>query len=140
MEENEQKSFNLTCMDSVPGVGLVHRKKIVVLQCRHVLRMNQNNYARHQHQHHCYHRSVHRHFDRKDLRLPGTKNPSRDTGYAVRSHFHEPRESALRRGKLEIIERSKREVRMPESRTGRQSSHIIQTQTNATIRGRDTIT
>lgn len=67
METNEQKSFNPTCMDSVPGVSLVHRKKIVVLQCRHVLRMNQNNYARHQHQHHYYHRSVHRHFDRKKI-------------------------------------------------------------------------
>lgn len=122
----------------MPGVGLVRRKKVVVLQCRHILRMNQHNRGGHQHQHHRYRRSARRHFDGGNMRLSATKNPSRDTGHAVPSHFREPRESALQKGRLEIIERSKREVRMSESRAGRQSWHIIKNPASTVTRGRDT--
>lgn len=53
------------------GVGLVRRKKVVVLQCRHILHVNQYNYGGHQHQHHRHHRSVHRHFDIGNTRFIG---------------------------------------------------------------------
>ena len=69
----------------MPGVGLVRRKEVVVLQCRHVLRMNQHNYAGDQHRHHRHHRSVNHHFDRGNMRLSAAKNPSRDTHRARRS-------------------------------------------------------
>lgn len=49
----------------MPGVGLVHRKKVVVFQCRHILCVNQYDHGGHQHQHHRQHRSIHRHCDKK---------------------------------------------------------------------------
>ena len=83
----------LTCIDAVAGVGLVRRKKVVVLQCRHVLRMNQHNYTGDQHQHHRHHRSIDHHFDRGNMRLSAAKNPSRDTQGTPFDHIFTNRES-----------------------------------------------